>query len=423
MLRISSLFALVFLVAAFALVTSTMSVDATVRTALKHTMRGYKAARAASARKLVTIHRDLMVRGLQPRGAKFTPVAPMDDMTANGAYTASVQTGTPFQSFDVVMDTGSSNYWVPDSTCNPATYPECGVETLYQNLSSSSFVNTCSCASNYSCFLFLPYGSGTAFGTISQDTFALGGVVLPGMDFGRIFAQPGTVASWGPDFDGILGLAYPIIAMPVGSMLPGPFEVMYARGVLPEKLFSVYLSHTTNSSDSYVYFGGVPSDVHFTGGKRVTASMPLAQLLFGYWMTDLKDISVGGKSQGVGPAAYAVVDTGTTLLAVNPQYGAWINNINVSADCSNIHALPDVTITLGLGNGTSHDFLLKPSLYVYKETFADGSPAQCQSGFFAMDVGQGVANLYILGDTFIKAFPTVFNMATNEVTFIDKYSK
>jgi hypothetical protein len=40
-----------------------------------------------------------------------------------------------------------------------------------------------------------------------------------------------------------------------------------------------------------------------------------------------------------------------------------------------------------------------------------------------MDVGQGVANLYILGDTFIKAFPTVFNMATNEVTFIDKYSK
>lgn len=423
MLRLSFLFALVAIIAASLVI---VNIDA-VRVALKHHQRSFEAVRAASAKKLHQVHRDLMVRGLQPKGArlsKFKPIAPMDDMVASGGYTAAIQLGTPFQSFDVIMDTGSSNLWVPDSLCNPNVYPECGVDALYQNSSSSTFVNNCSCANNGGCFLFMPYGSGTAYGTLSQDTFALGGAILPQLDFGRVYALPGTAASWGgSNFNGILGLAYSEIAMPVGSMLPGPFEVMFSRGIIPDQLFSVYLSHTTNSSDSYIMFGGIPADEHFYAGTRVTATMPIAQLLFGYWMVNLNTIKVGNTVVPVGEAAYAVQDTGTTLMAISSPYAGWLSQVNVSADCSNIHSLPPVTITFGLGNGQSHDFVLTPEMYTYKLTFEDGSPAQCQSGFFSMDVGEGVANIYIFGDTFLRNFPSVFNMGKNTVTWIDNTKK
>jgi cathepsin D len=32
-------------------------------------------------------------------------------------YVGNVTTGTPMQTFQVVLDTGSANYWVPDTTC------------------------------------------------------------------------------------------------------------------------------------------------------------------------------------------------------------------------------------------------------------------------------------------------------------------
>ncbi len=32
-------------------------------------------------------------------------------------YVGNVTTGTPMQTFQVILDTGSANYWVPDTTC------------------------------------------------------------------------------------------------------------------------------------------------------------------------------------------------------------------------------------------------------------------------------------------------------------------
>ena len=190
--------------------------------------------------------------------------------------------------------TGSSNLWVPDTLCDDyKTSPSCEIQNKYDNKTSSTFVAQCPLLR---CELILPYGSGTVLGELSIDTVSVGGLALPNTTFGRVTVEPGPYEEWGaPVMDGILGLAFDIIAMPIFSFLPGPFDEMITRKELPANLFSVYLSSTFNDSSSFVDFGAIDA-THYTGSLVTVPQDPLQPEL-GYWCTTVKSISIGGKVQ------------------------------------------------------------------------------------------------------------------------------
>ena len=375
--------------------------------------------RRTAQTRAVSMHQHAMRRGLQPAGARLyeeqTGVAPMFNDLASGMYVAHVAIGTPRQSFTVVMDTGSSNLWVPDSTCSDyAVSPACEIQHRYRNTSSSTFYNGCPCSS---CGLFIPYGSGTVLGTLSMDTVEVGGIVLPNTSFGRVYAEPGNISEWGaPTFDGILGLAYPIIAMPLLSMLPGPFDEMMTRNIVPQPLFSIYLSSKENDTSSYVAFGEIPTSNY--EGSLITVPQDLLQPELGYWCVGVNAIKVGGKVQPGTSGIIGVIDTGTSLIAGPPDVvNPIIAQINVSSDCSNIHTLPNISFTFALAWGATHDFVLTPEQYTYRETFKDGTPDQCQCGLFAFDAGEGLLPLWILGDPFLRTYFAVFDRGNNQLQF------
>uniref|UniRef100_A0AC35F7Q1 Peptidase A1 domain-containing protein n=1 Tax=Panagrolaimus sp. PS1159 TaxID=55785 RepID=A0AC35F7Q1_9BILA len=54
-----------------------------------------------------------------PKRHPFQPVADFDDFE----YMVNISIGTPKQSFLVVLDTGSSDLWIMDSTCNGTRVP------------------------------------------------------------------------------------------------------------------------------------------------------------------------------------------------------------------------------------------------------------------------------------------------------------
>lgn len=379
----------------------------------------FAAMQAATRVRYHQIHRRAFDARIQPEGARLgaTPVEPMLNALLYGMYIGEVSIGTPKQNFSVVMDTGSSNLWVPDSLCTDyTTSPSCLIQRKFRNESSSTFSNTCPVSS---CFLFLPYGSGTVLGSLSTDTVELGGLALPTTAFGRVWAEPGPITEWGaPLFDGILGLAYPIIAMPELSMLPGPFDEMMTRNLLPKPLFSVFLSSNENDTSSYVAFGEIPPENHH--GELVTVPQDPIQPLLGYWCVSVTGVKVANVTQPgtLNAGIIGVVDTGTSLIAGPPAVvNPIIAKVNATPNCSNIHELPDIAFTVALADGKMKDFVLTPRQYTYRVSFKDGTPDQCQCGLFAFDAGEGLMNLWILGDPFIRSYFTVFNRGDNLLQF------
>eukprot|EP00201_Polytomella_parva_P012515 CAMPEP_0175053956 /NCGR_PEP_ID=MMETSP0052_2-20121109/9224_1 /TAXON_ID=51329 ORGANISM="Polytomella parva, Strain SAG 63-3" /NCGR_SAMPLE_ID=MMETSP0052_2 /ASSEMBLY_ACC=CAM_ASM_000194 /LENGTH=710 /DNA_ID=CAMNT_0016318571 /DNA_START=373 /DNA_END=2504 /DNA_ORIENTATION=- len=86
-------------------------------------------------------------------------------------------------------------------------------------------------------------------------------------------------------------------------------------------------------------------------------------------------------------------------------------------DCNSMDSLPNITFSIG-----GRDFALTPRDYILKISLKDSSSnvlrdanvEQCVSGFIAMDLPGG---MWILGDTFIGAYHTIFDYGKARVGF------
>lgn len=303
---------------------------------------------------------------------------------------STIALGTPPQEFKVILDTGSSNLWVPGSECGSIA---CYLHTTYNSQASSTYKK------NGSEFA-IQYGSGSVKGYISQDILQIGDLKVKKQDFGEATEEPGLAFAFGR-FDGILGLGYDTIA--VNHVTP-PFYNMINQGLLDEPVFAFYIGGSDEESEAV--FGGIDKS-HYTG-KMV--KLPLRRKA--YWEVDLDAITFGSETAEFENTG-VILDTGTSLIAL-PSTLAELINKQIGAkkgfggaytvDCSKKSSAPDMTFNL-----SGYNFTISASDYIID---AQGS---CLSGFIGLDIPEPAGPLIILGDVFLRRYYSVYDLGNNAV--------
>jgi len=311
----------------------------------------------------------------------------------NAQYFSEITIGTPPQTFKVVLDTGSSNLWVPSSECGSIA---CYLHTKYDSSSSSTYQK------NGSSFE-IRYGSGSLSGFVSEDVMTIGDLKIKNQIFAEATEEPGLAFAFGR-FDGILGLGFDTISV---NKIPPPHYNMIEQGLLDEPLFAFYLGSTENDAEgSEATFGGVNKD-HYTG--KIT-EIPLRRKA--YWEVDLDSISFGDSTAELENTG-VILDTGTSLIALpttlaellNKEMGATKGyNGQYTVDCAKRDELPDMSFKL-----SGYDFAITPYDYILE---VQGS---CISTFMGMDFPEPVGPLAILGDAFLRKWYSVYDLGKGTV--------
>ncbi|XP_014728308.1 PREDICTED: gastricsin isoform X2 [Sturnus vulgaris] len=317
----------------------------------------------------------------------------------DSSYFGEISIGEPPQKFLVLFDTGSSNLWVPSMNCKS---PACFNHAKFQPSDSATFTSS---GQSHT----VSYGSGSVTADLGSLPLQIQSVTVTQQEFGLSQEEP-TQPFYFADFDGILGMAYPSLA--VGGMATA-LEGMLDQDQLSEPVFSFYFSRQpTYEYGGELILGGI--DPQLFQGDITWA--PVTQKL--YWQVALEDFAVGQSvSSWCSQGCQAIVDTGTFLLTVPQEYiesilealGAQETSYGVSyaVDCSDTQSLPP--IAFGIGGAR---LLLSPSAYVLN------SNGYCTLAIEATYLpSQDGQPLWILGDVFLKEYYTIFDMANNRVGF------
>ncbi|EQC42048.1 hypothetical protein SDRG_00891 [Saprolegnia diclina VS20] len=313
-------------------------------------------------------------------------------------YSVNVSIGTPSQTFDLIIDTGSSDLWVQGTDCT-----QCYVGPKFNSSQSSTFVPGCA---RGSCDNTLAYGSGVSTARVGQDRIALNGVPLVDLvQFGVVYSEDASITNVLQN-SGILGLGFSAM-----SFFTHPSPVEYISD------FALYLDGTNKSVLS------VNQVLDKYAGPHVAwSTIPVEELegLYTYWTVGLPEATFGS-TQLCGSTknrCQAVLDSGTGFIAIPPQLwiavlgelqqaGCIMLNRGGPFECMSMASLPTFQLVLGTLQG--YKVTIEPSMYAF--------PVE---GASTVLVGliESPLNLWILGSLFLQYYYTRFDIAKKQVQMI-----
>ncbi|GLB33563.1 putative peptidase A1 family protein [Lyophyllum shimeji] len=332
----------------------------------------------------------------------------------NGAlWYGEVAVGMPEETFTVVFDTGSSDFFLPSQDCNSNG---CNGHKRYDPTASLS-------ATPLHRKFQISFGDGsTVEGDIYNDTVSVAGLTANGQAVGAALTYSDNLSVNQFPPDGLVGMAFKEISQFGSDPL---FETLVAQGETTAPQFGFKLADPAS-----VYLGGVVSNL-FTGQLTWT---PVTQK--GFWHVGLEGVNVN--AEPIFAPSSAIIDTGSTLVLGNTSSVAnFYDAIPGSKDAydtagegfytcaSGIHPVTviinpllaqvpcnaslDISLTFG-----GKEFRFDPKHFNLGRV-SQGSE-DCVGGVAAKDDAD-LYDAWLVGATFLQGIYTAFDVAQQAVGF------
>ncbi|KAJ7767988.1 aspartyl protease [Mycena maculata] len=334
------------------------------------------------------------------------------DQQGDSSYFSTISIGTPPQSFDVILDTGSSDLFVLDSSCRQCS----DVGVPFDSSQSSTFKE-----GSTSQATVIQYGSGSVEGFIATDTVTMGSYSTSSQGF--LLAEELDANLIEAPVSGLMGLAFQGLAQT--QAVPFWMSLINSNQVpAPEMAFQLARSTSENDAPGGTFTLGGTNSSLFTGSiefhNLVDASPPQ------FWMLSLSAATVQGQSVSItsGNSALTAIDTGTTAIGgpTTDVAAFWAAVPGATAargeDAEGFFEFPcttTVNATLSFGGVAwpinPDDMNLGP--------IEEGS-SMCAGALFDISLGAAVSSSspsWVVGDTFLKNVYTVFRQNPMSVGF------
>ncbi|KAL3256127.1 hypothetical protein ABHI18_007824 [Aspergillus niger] len=331
-------------------------------------------------------------------------------------------------SFDVIVDTGSSDTWVVKTgfTCIDL---DTGRET---SESSCDFGSTWTVESSFKEIegeeFAIEYGDGEyLYGVMGNETVTLADITVD-QTIGVV-----TEAAWEGDgtTSGLTGLAYPALTSAYSTttdeqvVYSGIITTMWEEGLI-EPLFSLAIERDVSGAAGYLALGGLPPVdfvEDFTNTSILVTNIEGYSKTYDFYTINIDSVTLNGKSltSAGGDDIQYIVDSGTTLNYYPTSIAEEVNAAFSPAatysedegayivDCDATPPTHGITI-----NGKT--FYINPLDMILDAGTDDEGNTICISGI--VDGGSDTSeDLYILGDTFQKNVVTVFDIGATELRF------
>ncbi|KAI8992524.1 aspartic peptidase domain-containing protein [Pilobolus umbonatus] len=311
-------------------------------------------------------------------------------------YYGLVEVGHPPQSFNVVFDTGSSDFWVVSEFC--ITMVNCRAHQRFSPSLSYTYQQHHSQSE-----MTIKYGTGSIHANLGTDNIKIGNMTLyqvhvaDAVDISDEFRNL--------PIDGILGLGLADLSKIREDGRMSLIETMVYQNIIQNAIFGMYMQPGGGEID----FGG-------TDPTRYTGEFVYSQVIGNqYWLTKIDLFIFGKVSDGI---RYVVVDSGTTLIITSIQdahlihsqiTGAVMNRNGIyHIPCYLKGLLPPLELLI------SNHYLLISS-YEYILVAVEDDPTMCISGIAGQNMRE--PDHWILGDVFLKSYYTVFDHENRRLGF------
>ncbi|CAD8045069.1 unnamed protein product [Paramecium primaurelia] len=323
-------------------------------------------------------------------------------------YRVQMQFGSMKQQMELIIDTGSSDLWVPSIDAKGFL----NYVKRYDYKASQTCIKT---DSRYQIF----YDDGPISGTLAWDQVWMHNIKF-NQSFLLIENASGNIASSG----GILGLGFHSIA---ANPYPSILESLYQQKLISKKYFSLYLKDE-GEFGSYILFGGI--DMQFVQKDQKISYIPLLSEY--QYLIGIEGMSIDDELFTI---TTALVDSGTSCLtipaiAIDDMLQVFTAKgvqcsykvENYAPSYSTVHCFVDATHEQGIIDqfpiikirvNSSLELLLNPQDYIYSCTIIDESQSKCNTKLERSEID----NFLLLGDAFLHSYYTVFDQTDKQIGF------